>query len=127
MTSRIADLLFVIATIVLTVYGQVALKWRMNQVTELPTGAAPLFRRMIVLLFDPVVASTFAAAFAAGLAWMAALTRFDLSRIYPLTSLNFVLVLLVSVLFLGESLDWSKTIGIGLIVAGTIVVSGGLR
>jgi uncharacterized membrane protein len=127
MTSRVVDSLFVIATILLTVYGQVALKWRMNKVPELPAGAGPTLRRLIVLLFDPIVASTFLAAFAAGLAWMAALTRFELSRIYPLTSLNFVFVLLVSALFLGESLDWSKILGICLIVIGTVFVSGGLR
>lgn len=127
MTSRVVDSLFVIATILLTVYGQVALKWRMNQEVELPSGAGPALRRLIVLLFDPVVASTFLAAFAAGLAWMAALTRFELSRIYPLTSLNFVFVLLIGVLFLGESLDWSKTLGIGLIILGTVLVSGGMR
>lgn len=127
MTSRLGDSLFVAATILLTVYGQVALKWRMNHIAQLPSGAGATLRRLFILLFDPIVASTFVAAFVASLAWMVALTRFELSRIYPLTSLNFVFVLLVSAMLLGEGLEWSKCVGIVLIVLGTIIISGGMR
>lgn len=127
MTERTLGFSFVALTIVLTVYGQIALKWRMDQLGPLPSGTWPALRRLFVILFDPVVASTFVAAFAASLAWMAALTRFELSRVYPFTSLNFVLVLLISVLLLGEGLDWSKGVGIALIVLGTVVASGAIR
>lgn len=127
MMSRAGDAMFVLATILLTVYGQVALKWRMDRIADLPQGGTSKLWRLIVLLFDPVIASTFVAAFVAGLAWMVAVTRFDLSRIYPLTSLSFVLVLLLSAAFLGERLDWPKIIGVALIVIGTIVVSGSIR
>lgn len=127
MTAGTAGYGLVAATLLLTVYGQVALKWRMDQMGPLPDGAGPALKRLFIILFDPVIASTFVAAFAASLAWMAALTRFELSRVYPFTSLNFVLVLLISVLLLGESFDWSKAIGVALIVLGTIVASGAIR
>lgn len=127
MSARTLDFSFVAATIALTVYGQVALKWRMDRLGPLPDGTGPALRRLFAILFDPVVASTFVAAFAASLAWMAALTRFELSRVYPFTSLNFVLVLLVSASLLGERLDWSKVAGVALIVVGTAVLSGGAR
>jgi uncharacterized membrane protein len=124
MMPRAVDTSFVVATIALTVYGQVALKWRLDQLGPLPEGAGPGLRRLLLMLFDPIVASTFVAAFIASLAWMAALTSFELSRVYPFTSLNFVLVLLISVLLLGETADWSKSVGVALIVLGTIVASG---
>ncbi len=127
MMPRAVDMSFVVITLLLTVYGQVALKWRLDQLGPLPDGARAGLRRLIMVLFDPIVASTFAAAFLASLAWMAALTRFELSRVYPFTSLNFVLVLLISVLWLGEAADWSKIVGVSLIVLGTIVASGVLR
>ncbi|WP_375428218.1 EamA family transporter [uncultured Sphingomonas sp.] len=125
--TRAVDFSFVAATIALSVYGQIALKWRLDQLGPLPAGAGPALRRLLVVLFDPVVASTFVAAFAASLAWMAALTRFELSRIYPFTSLSFVLVLLIGAFVLGERLDWSKIVGVALIVIGTAVVSAGPR
>lgn len=127
MMTRAADVMFVVATILLSVYGQVALKWRMNAAGDLQQGNGSTLWRLIMLLFDPIIASTFIAAFVASLAWMMALTKFELSRIYPLTSLNFVLVLLLSAAFLGERLDWSKIIGVALIVVGTVVVSGSMR
>jgi uncharacterized membrane protein len=116
---RIVDMSFVAATIALTVYGQIALKWRLDQLRP-PSG----LRGLLAVLLDPIVASTFAAAFVASIAWMAALTRFELSRVYPFTSLNFVVVLLVSFLLLGEGLDASKVVGVALIVLGTVVASG---
>lgn len=127
MSPRAIDFSFVAATIALTVYGQVALKWRMDNLGPLPAGPGPALRHLFGVLLDPVVASTFVAAFAASIAWMAALTRFELSRVYPFTSLNFVLVLFISVALLGERLDWFKIAGVGLIVIGTVIVSGGIR
>ena len=128
MMARTADIMFVVATILLSVYGQVALKWRMNAAGDLQQGGSgSTLWRLIMLLFDPIIASTFIAAFVASLAWMMALTKFELSRIYPLTSLNFVLVLLLSAAFLGERLDWAKIVGVALIVVGTVVVSGSMR
>lgn len=118
------DLSYVAATILLSVYGQLALKWRIDRLAPLPAGAWPKLQRLFLLLFDPVIASTFLAAFAAALTWMVALSRFELSRIYPFTSLNFVLVLVVSVTLLGERLDMAKVVGIGLIVIGTTIASG---
>lgn len=123
MTNRLSDYLYIVATIVLTVYGQLALKWRMDRSGELPDGFPAAFRHIFMLLFDPVVASTFFAAFLASLAWMAAMTRFQLSYAYPFTSLNFVLVLLISTSMLGETFTWSKAIGVTLIVVGTVVAT----
>jgi uncharacterized membrane protein len=112
MSARWLDYFFIFATIALTVFGQVVLKWRMDQF-----GA----------LLDPVVVSSFASAFLAGLAWMAALTRFELSYAYPFMSLSFVLVLVISVIFLGETLTLNKVLGVALIGIGTVIASAGTQ
>lgn len=124
MTPRWSDFLFILATLALTVYGQMALKWRMDQLGPMPAGGALAgLRHLLGLLVDPVVLSTFIAAFLASLAWMAAMTRFELSYAYPFTSLNFVAVLVLSVWLLGETLTLSKVAGVGLIVLGTLIAS----
>jgi len=74
------------------------------------------FKFLLGILFDPVIFSAFAAAFLASLAWMAAMTRFDLSHAYPFMSLNFVVVFLLSGLLLSESMTMQKSLGVGLIV-----------
>jgi uncharacterized membrane protein len=80
---------------------------------------------LISIIFDPVIFSGFVAAFLASLAWMAAMTKFDLSYAYPFMSLNFVVVLLLSGWLLSEPLTVQKVLGVGLIVLSTVVVANG--
>ena len=53
------------------------------------------------------------------------MTKFELSHAYPFTSLNFVIVLLLSGLILGEPITQSKMTGVILIVLGTMVIARG--
>lgn len=125
MSSRILDYLYIIVTIIATVYGQLILKWRMNDLGALPQGALSKFSYLIYLVFDPWIFSGFFAAFLASLAWMAAMTRFDLSHAYPFMSLNFVLVLILSGWLLNEPVSLHKVLGVALIVIGTVVAARG--
>lgn len=117
--------LMVAATILLTTYGQLVLKW---QVT---TPAAPLFRFMedwpaiIVLLLRPWVISALGAAFLASLCWMAAMSRLELSKAYPFMALNFLLVGLLAIPLFGEALTRPKILGLFLVIVGLAVLSRG--
>ena len=53
-------------------------------------------------------------------AWLVALQRFELGRAYPFLSLGYVLVYLFAVFWpgLNESVSWSKSAGIVLILTG---------
>lgn len=123
--GRNLDYLYIAATIALTVYGQLMLKWRIEKFGPLPTDLLERFKFLISLLFDPVIFSAFAAAFLASLAWMAAMTKFDLSHAYPFMSLNFVVVLLLSGWLLSEPVTLQKALGVGLIVLGTVFAARG--
>ncbi len=123
MTHRILDYLYILATIIFTVYGQLILKWRIENFGSLPTEALDKLKFLLSLLLDPAIFSGFAAAFLASLAWMAAMTKFELSYAYPFMSLNFVLVMLLSIVILGESISVLKAIGVSFIVLGTVLVS----
>jgi drug/metabolite transporter (DMT)-like permease len=121
------DYLYILATILLTVFGQMILKWRMDQIGAMPGGGMANLRFLLGLLIDPFVLASFFSAFAAALAWMAAMTRFELSYAYPFTSLNFVIVLVLSTWLLGETFTLTKTIGVALIVVGTLIVGSSTR
>jgi len=123
MPLRFHDHLYIFATIAFTVYGQLILKWRMVQLGEMPIASAEKFKFLITAVFDPAIFSGFVAAFLASLAWMAAMTKFELSYAYPFMSLNFVIVLVLSAWLLHEPLTMNKTIGILLIIVGTIIAS----
>lgn len=123
--SRPLDYLYIVATIGFTVYGQLILKWRIAKFGPLPADTVEKLKFLISLLFDPAIFSGFAAAFLASLAWMAAMTKFDLSHAYPFMSLNFVVVLLLSGWLLSEPLTFQRVLGVGLIVLGTVVAARG--
>ncbi len=115
--------IYIILTILLTAYGQLILKWRMNAIGVLPDA---LYEKLIFLIraiFDPYIFSSFFAAFIASLTWMAALTKFELSFAYPFMSLAFAVVLVSSYFLLNESLTLNKAIGIVIIIIGLVVAS----
>lgn len=119
--KHVFDYLYIAFTIVFTVYGQLILKWRMDMANPMPEAWGYKIIFLVKLLFDPWVFSSFFAAFLASLAWMAAMTKFELSYAYPFMSLNFVLVLVLGILFLGETASFGKVLGLFLIVLGTYV------
>lgn len=115
---------YVAATVLLTVYGQVVVKW---QVARALPGYDPSERGafLLGLLANAWVWSALAAAFGAALCWMLAMTKLDLSHAYPFVSLSFVLVLFLSALLFGEPLTWAKVAGIALVIAGVALGSQG--
>lgn len=115
--------LFVTATVVFTVYGQLIIKWQTGKAGEFPTGTSNQISYLTHFLLNPWVISSLLSAVVAAFAWIAALSKLELSRAYPFVSASFVLVLVLSALVFGESLTLPKIVGGALIVAGLIVGS----
>lgn len=116
---------YVFCTILLTVYGQMIIKWQVLKAGAFPADGAEKIWFLLHLLLNPWVISAFLAAFLASVTWMAAMTKLDLSHAYPFMSLNFVVVLLLSAWLLSEPLSLEKVLGVGLIVLGTVVAARG--
>ncbi|VTU13715.1 Undecaprenyl phosphate-aminoarabinose flippase subunit ArnF [Variovorax sp. SRS16] len=125
MMARLADYLYIAATIAFTVYGQLVLKWRVASHGPLPLEFADKASYVFGVLIDPWIVSGLAAAFLASLTWIAAMTKFELSHAYPFMSLNFVVVLVLSAWLLDEPVTLAKLVGMALIVVGTVVIARG--
>jgi uncharacterized membrane protein len=114
--------LYIFGTLFFTVYGQIILKWRLSSLkVELPDSMMDKIIYLVKLVFDPFVFSGFAAAFIASLFWMAAMTKFEITKAYPFMSLAPALVFVIGMLFLGEQFTIGKLIGLVLIILGTFV------
>lgn len=122
---RLLDYLYIIATIIFTVYGQLILKWRITAVGQLPEELTEKIKFLFLLLLDPIILSGFLAAFLASMTWMVAMAKFQLSHAYPFMSLNFVIVLILSNYLLNEPLTVPKALGVTLIVIGTAISARG--
>jgi drug/metabolite transporter (DMT)-like permease len=115
--------LYIGLTILFTVYGQLIIKWQVDLAGEFPPDTGEKIFFIFKLLLNPWVISSFASAFIASLFWMAAMTQFDLSFAYPFMSLSYVIVMVLSFLFMNEPFSWNKVIGTLVIVAGLYIVT----
>ena len=116
---------YVLCTVLLTAYGQIAIKWQVLEAGPFPADPAEKLRFLARLLLNPWVISALAAGLLASVSWMAAMTRLELSHAYPFMSLAFVLVMLCSAWFFSEPLTLLKVAGIALVVLGLVVGSQG--
>ena len=118
MTSYI----YIAGTLLFTVYGQLMLKWRLKSLSfVLPEGLVNKLVSLIKIIFDPYIFSGFAAAFLASLFWMAAMTKFEITKAYPFMSLAPALVFLFGVSLLGEEFTWGKLFGLFFIMVGIFI------
>jgi multidrug transporter EmrE-like cation transporter len=115
--------LYILGTILLTVYAQLVLKWQMSTVDPMPAGTWPVFRYLLATALRPWILSCFAAALLAFFCWASALRTFELSYAYPFMGASFVLVLWLSVAIFREPLTAAKLVGTALIVAGIVIGS----
>lgn len=113
--------LYILGTLLFTVYGQIAIKWRMNQLKViLPDSQTDKFFYLVKLVFDPFIFTGFLSAFLASIFWMAAMSKLEITKAYPFMSIAPALVFVIGVMFLGESFSWGKIVGLFLIITGTI-------
>jgi multidrug transporter EmrE-like cation transporter len=123
--SRASDHLYILATVLFTVYSQLAMRWQVGAAGEVPSDAVGKVRFIATLLINPWVVSGIVATFLAGVSWMLTMTRFEIGYAYPFVSLNYVIVLAASVLLFHESLSVSKILGTAFVITGIVVISRG--
>ena len=72
---------------------------------------------------QPVVLEGLAIYVLGSLCWMAAVAQKDLSFLYPLSSLNYVLIVLAGAFLFQESVTPRRIAGVGLITVGAFLMN----
>jgi multidrug transporter EmrE-like cation transporter len=114
---------FIAMTVLLTVFGQLVLKWQISSAGPLPDTFSGKVWFLVQSMSNPWILSGLGAAFAAALFWMLALKKLPLSTAYPFTASSFVLIMLFTALLFDEPITTSKLLGTILIVAGIAVIA----
>ncbi len=117
--------IYILLTIIFTVYGQLVVKWQVNLAGDFPASYWDKSLFLGKLLINPWVVSAMVATLIAAMSWMAAMTQLQLSQAYPFMGLSFVLILLLSGFFFQEPVTLTKIIGVSLIVVGIAIGSQG--
>lgn len=115
--------IYILLTILFTVYGQLIIKWQVNAAGMLPEKVIEKFSFIFFLLLNPWIITGLLSAFLASLFWMAAMTKFPISYAYPFMSLSFVLVVFFGAAFFDEPITWPRVVGLTAIVAGIVISS----
>ncbi len=110
-------------TVILTVYGQGVVKWRVDRAGDAPDGVPQQLTWALELLLDPWIWTVVIAVIVASIAWLAAVSRLELSIVYPLMSTSLILVVLLGVLAFDEPLTFPKIGGAMLVLLGLVVAN----
>lgn len=123
--NRLIEHSFIFSTIVFTVYSQLIMRWQVSEAGRLPHNLSDKLGYVIALLLNPWVMSGIVATFLAGVSWMLAMTKFEISYAYPFVTLNYILVLAAGYLLFQETMSITKLAGSALVILGIIVISKG--
>ena len=124
--SRTMLIGLILVSVALAAVAQLILKSGMNHVTR--DGAIPLafgdpigtFRRIVVA---PLVWAGLLTFVVSAAVWLLVLSRVPLSFAYPFAALGYVVIVLFSLLVLHEHVPPLRWAGVGLIVAGIVLVA----
>ncbi len=123
--SDISGYIYLLCTILFTVYSQLVIRWRVGEADALPESAFDKIEFVFRLLLQPWVVTAIFATLLAGVSWMLTMTKLELSYAYPFVSLTFLIMTAAGVLLFGEVLSPSKVVGTILVMVGLIVVANG--
>ncbi|RLJ04630.1 MAG: hypothetical protein DRP08_01275 [Candidatus Aenigmatarchaeota archaeon] len=116
-------MIYVLITICGTVAGQLMLKRGMMEVGGIPSNVSQYFSFFIRALTNLKVIFSLFLAFIAALGWMAAVSKLELSYVYPFMASTFPLVLFFSWLLFKENVSLLRWIGVFIIWFGVFLVS----
>lgn len=113
---------YLLLYVLFTLSSQVIMRWRVGSSSMASPSATERFHFVTTMLMTPWVWVAIACTFFAGVSWMLALTRFDLTYAFPFTGVSFVLILVAGAYLFGENVSLARIAGTLLVVLGLLVV-----
>jgi drug/metabolite transporter (DMT)-like permease len=118
--SAVNAIVIIIIGVIFAALGQVSWKLGMNQAGQLVNLD---FTTLTAVILNPYVLLGFVMYGLSTIFWLIALSKKDLSFVYPFISLTYILVLVLSNLVLKESIGLNKIAGALAIIVGLIIIS----
>ncbi len=122
MQQKHIGLLLILVSVLLVDIGQLFLKYGMNQVGNLDFSQN-LFSVFLTAFSNVFVLIGVVLFVSSSLGWLLALSKVPLSYAYPIVSLGYVFVSILSWIFFDETLSFLRLVGLGIIVGGVFLLS----
>ena len=115
-------LLAIVPTVLLMVYAQLVIKWRVQTLFEADNAPSEGLSRLVTYLSDPLILSAYLTSLAASVTWMFVVERYAISIAFPLyIGVTVVAVAIGGVALFGEPVTGARLLSIALIVAGVAI------
>lgn len=121
--NRALDHLYIVAMIAFTVYSQAIMRWQVGHAGALPSDTVGKFSFVIRLLTNPWVISSIVATLLAGVSWMLALAKFQLSYAYPFTGVIYAAILILGAIVFHESMSPGRVAGVCVVMVGVLIIA----
>ena len=108
---------------VCVVSGHLMIKAGLNTLTVAGTAHSGVLARVAHLVMQPEVVGGLLIYSFGTVCWMIAVSQKDISFLYPLSSVNYVLVVVASALLFAEVISTKRALGVALIVLGMMLLN----
>ena len=122
MQNKHKGLLLVLLSVVLVDIAQILLKYGMTQIGSLDFSSG-IFSVFVHIFSNVYVILGVLLFVSSSVGWLVALSKMPLSLGYPILSIGYVIVSVLSWIFFGESLSFLRIIGLAVIVGGVFLLS----
>jgi drug/metabolite transporter (DMT)-like permease len=119
------SILLILVAMVLGAVGQIFLKMGMNRVGAVEIDFANLVQGLLPMFMQPLVWAGLAFYGISSVVWLIVLSRFDLSFAYPMLASMYVILPVLSYIFLDESIPPLRWFGMVIVLVGVVLVSRG--
>ncbi|MDN4492523.1 SMR family transporter [Ureibacillus aquaedulcis] len=117
------NLITILLSVLLGSLGQVILKIGANKLGTLSLAWNSLFYDIFRIVKIPEIIIGLVLFGSSFLLWIKVLTKSDLSYAYPMVSLGYINVIVISYFLFNEQFTLMKVIGVSLIILGVIVLN----
>lgn len=121
--NPLTTVMFISISICAGVLGQLVLKRGMTALGAQSLNGTNIVDVALRMLLSPWVLGGLAIYVAGTFFWLMVLSRVDLSFAYPMTSLSYLLIVLSSWYFLGESISPLRIVGVVTIIVGVSLIA----
>ena len=108
---------------VCVVSGHLMIKAGLNALTAAGNASSGVIGRVAHAVMQPEVVGGLLVYCFGTLCWMIAVSQKDISFLYPLSSVNYVLVVVASAVLFAEVISTKRALGVALIVMGMILLN----
>ena len=117
------NLIEILVSVFMGAIGQTVLKLGANKLDSLSLSLRTIFKDITHILLIPEILVGLVLFGSSFLIWIKVLTKSDLSYAYPMVSLGYVLVALLSRFLFNEPFTVNKVIGVVMIISGVFVLN----